>query len=312
VSGVREQRAIQDQQAARDEEARRARAAGDIANRTFGEDPEQARRRALNDAINQNNLDPQRAAELRERLEATMAAERAAADREARQDADGARLTENARRARLESDTAAARAEGTGDPGDQRRARELDYRAEAAELEARVMNDKAIPAAEKQQRIQEEQALLRARYLADLQQMDTAEADRLARAREEADTLERTLAIDLARAEGRDKEARRLETILRYEQEVERIRAMSGLNEERRQRLLEQAGRVRDAELAEGDRGKGNTTIGFSGLAGGATLMRQMAGGGGPQAKVLEVARKQVRVLEQIRDKIGAAPAVAG
>jgi hypothetical protein len=101
-----------------------------------------------------------------------------------------------------------------------------------------------------------------------------------------------------------------METVLRYEQEVERVRAMSGISEERRQRLLEQAGRLRDAELAEGSRGE-TKTVGFSGLAGGATLMRQMAGVVGPQTKMLEVGRRQVKVLEEIRDKVGG-PARAG
>lgn len=319
VSGIREQRRIQEAQVARDQEAARAKAAAEIAGRTFTEtDPErkraadeQRRRRDLNKSINESGLDPGRASELRDRLERTFADERTEQRRQAAEEAESARLARVARDSAYDADMAETMAGRGDDPAAAARAREARYRADAAEAESRIYNDQSIPATEKQNELMREQRLLREKYITDLDQIERAERERMARVDREARQTETMLEIDLARAEGREKEARAMETLARYERDVERIREMAGLSEERRARLLEQAGRVRDAELAEANRGE-RRTVGFSALAGGATLMRQMAGIVSPQTKLVNLNQRMLRVLEEIERKTGKTVAVAG
>lgn len=303
LGDIREQREVRAAQEARDAEARRAMSAAEIANGLGSADPaeqrkleEQRRRRDLNTAIKDADLDPARAAELRERLDRVIEEENAAERREAAGQAENERRNRAAARMRLGADIAAARAERSDDPAVARDARFQQYRADAAELEARIYNDQTIPAAEKHAAVMREHELLREQYISDLHAIEKA-------VEREARITEEQMAIDLARAEGREKEARTLETLIRYEHEAERIRAMAGINEERRQRLLEQAGRIRDAELAGPRRSQDNLAF-APGLAGGDTLRRQLGtASNGPAEKTANNTAEAVKLLREIRDQ---------
>jgi single-stranded DNA-binding protein len=316
IRGVNEQRSIQ---GAMDGERARRMAGQSVGDSIFGVDPGVARRRSLNQALDANGLrGSSEGTELLARLDAIEAAEQAAAEAEAKREVRRGQALQAQQRAAamtLDAQIAGERARGTETLDDDKRAAQLLYLAQLEESRVRILADEAIPEAEKQNRITRESLLLGAQYASVLAGIDEAEQERARRLQIEnearaaaVDLFKEQLAIEEAMAlgqKGRAEELRREADLRRRLEEITRL----GLTGDERARAEASARAIFEAGGTE--RGAGRT-IGFSGLAGGATLMRQMAGAAGPQARVLEVARKQVRVLEQIRDKIGAAPAVAG
>jgi hypothetical protein len=316
IREINEQRAIQ---AEMDKERQRRMAGTAIGDSVFGVDPAVARRRQLNEALDASGLrGTDQGTELLARLDAEEAKERAAAAAEEARMARAAEGTQAQRRAAgmtMEAQIAGERARGTETLEDDKRAAQLLYLAQLEESRARIMADETIPESERNNQILRESALLAAQYgtvLAGIEEAEAEKADRIRRENEaraaSIGLFKEQLAIEEASALGQKDRVRELQAEADLRRRIEEINRL-GLSGDERADAERRARGIFDAEMA-GERGT-NRIIGFSGIPGGETLMRQMAGAPGPQAKVLEVARKQVRVLEQIRDKIGG-PAVAG
>jgi hypothetical protein len=291
----------------------RAQAARSLRESTFGVDPETERRRRFNDELTASGLSNSGEGT---KLASAFEAEE---ERMRRADAKRTRIEAEQRRVDLEilrANTMTSRAGSTEGFDDDRAAAAALRVAELEEARVRIMNDETIPAQERYNRLLADTDSINAQQVQRLKAIDDLEAERNRRQKEmdkakakSIELFEEQLAIEEAAALGKKALVRELQAEADLRRRIEEIDRL-GLTGQQRARAEESARAIYDAQRAE-PQGT-NRIIGFSGIPGGETLMRQMAGGGGPQARVLEVARKQVRVLEQIRDKIGAAPAVAG
>lgn len=304
---IRGQRAVRDQARISDAEQARRMAGATIGEQVFGVDPAVARRRSVNQAIDSNGLrGSEQGSALLDRLAAAEAAEMQARNREAQQ----AAAERRASGMMLEAQIAGQRAQGTETLDDDKRAAQMLYMAQLEEARVRVLADEMIPEGERYNQLMRETALLGAQYSAVLAGIEEAEADRAARleqenrAREAAiDLFQEQLAIEEAMALGQTKlaEGLRAEADLRRRmEEIERL----GLSGEER---ADAERRAMSIFNAQGQEKSETRTVGFSGLAGGATLMRQMAGVVSPQAKLLGVNQRMLKVLEEIEKKTGGA-----
>lgn len=314
VRGVNQARATM---AGMDEERRRRFLSNAIGDSVFGVDPMVARRRGVYQAIEEGGLQGSpEAAALIDRLVEAETADRAQQAAEMRRANRAARAAEEQRRVEdrmIDAQTAAERARATEGFDDDKRAAQMRYLAELEAARTRVLADETIPETERHNRIMRESALLGAQYATVLRQIEEDESARARRVEAEnkqrAESLalfQEQLAIEEAAALGQTKRAAALRSeadLRRRMEEIDRLGLEGNARAEAERRALA----IRDAELAGKE--SGGRVVGWAGLAGGATLLRQIAGGGGPQQKMLRNSEKMVRVLEQIRDKTGVAVA---
>lgn len=194
--------------------------------------------------------------------------------------------------------------------------REAAMAMRAAELEearVRVLNDEMIPAQERHNRLLLETDAINARTVSRLRAIDDAEEARAKRLEDEQRQREKSillfqeqLEIEEAVALGEKRRANTLRAeadLRRRLEEIDRLKLEGNARAEAERRAMA----IYDAEIAE--KKTGARVAGWAGLAGGATLMRQIAGTGTVQSKMLRTSEKMVRVLEQIRDKTGVAVA---
>jgi len=280
--------------------------AQELERELFGEqdDPDGSYRRESMRKIAQLR-DPQRKAEMRERLRKQI--ERRAAERQ-RETANNSyqRSLDNAAR------RAATDARRNPEDYDARRnAINARFAAQRNRARASIENDSTIPDADKARAVQDALTLISAEQAEQLElaREHNEELQRRRRLTEQEQAMsEARQRIELARAKGRDDEADAMERALEYERRRLAIVNDESLGAERRERMLANEEAIYNASLGRLERGRPLTPgAGVSvaaGFAGDSTTRGQVIGIKSEARRVVNLQEKANGILTQIRDAV--------
>lgn len=273
------------------------------------DDPDAGLRRSMRDRINQTTDD--RAERARLHASALRAAERRERERE-----QSARRAREATRARAGQDRLDDTAQRLGSVA---RRRPEDYRAQQDAINAaaaarrqrvsdEVMGDESIPEADKLDIISRKMLVIgaeQARQLEAARDQNEANQRRIAQLDNEQRIMVASQRIDLARAQGRDREADAMQVALNFEERRLRIINDQSLSEERRRQLLGGEEQIFNAQMGRlgrtgARRGSGSGTIG-PGFAGDAATRNQVVSSQSEGRQLVDLTRSANAILEEIR-----------